>query len=345
VRRGIGRIAIFDVTSDDSDNNWHFMEHTYGNYVRGSNRGEDHDWRYPNESDTYIKTTPNSEAGRQVLDEERPRLLDSQHNAGMGSYWAYIENGSPSFAQSQSELMKEVNNGLPASPPDDPAAEELAEGVYKLHTWAEIVPIIFGKNYTQEQLAAYGDNPIHYAGRKYGTTGLIYEQALFTYAALADNEPAQLRYEALDTTLRRGLGLVNFVETVLGRKHLHEADPDYSLHTQILSYATHWREELLSELETLQTSNANDYSTVLTGAQVADLLVRKLGAPAKLLGSLAQLTEANDSFHPFNSEVLERITTETEYLEDKLGLTAARPSHLVRAKLAAFLLACESVQE
>ncbi|HEU5121241.1 MAG TPA: hypothetical protein VFT59_00200, partial [Candidatus Saccharimonadales bacterium] len=208
----VGRIAIFDVTSEDFGNDWHFYEHTLGNYIIGSNRGEDHDWRYPNESNTFTKTTPNSEAGRQVLDEERPRVLDSQHNANLGSYWAYIENEPLGLARAQSELMREVNGGLPPSPPDDPDAVELAEGVYKLHTWADMVPLIFGKGYTQEQLSAYGDNPIHYAGRNYGTIGVIYEQALFNYAALADNEPAQPHYKALGTALQNGIALIGFVE-------------------------------------------------------------------------------------------------------------------------------------
>jgi hypothetical protein len=342
VSRGVGRIAVFDVTSEDSGNDWHFDEHTLGNYIRGSNRGTDHDWRYPNESNTFTNTTPHSEAGRQVLDEERPRVLDSQHNANIGSYWAYIENGPPGLARAQSELMLEVNDGLPPSPPDDPDVKELAEGVYKLHTWAEMVPIIFGKNYTQEQLSAYSDNPIHYAGREYGTIGVLYEQALFTYAALSDNEPARQHYEALDTALRKGIASVVFVKNVLDRKRLQEDDPGYPLYTQIRSSVTHWQEELLPEHDRLQTGDAKDYSTVLTGAQVANLLVRKLGAPAKLLGSLTQLTEIDDSFSPFKTEVTDRINEETGYLEDKLGLTAARPSRLVRAKLAAFLLTCES---
>jgi len=342
VSRGVGRLVVYDVTSEDFGNDWHFGEHTYGNYVLGSSRGEDHDWRYPTKANTFTKTTPNSEAARQVLDEERPKVLDAEHNAHMGSYWAYVENPPPGLAQSQSELMREINHGLSSSPPDAPCTEELAEGVYRLPTWAEAAPYIFGKNYTQEQLLAYGDNSIHYAGREYGTIGAIYEQALFTFGASLDNEPAQLRSTALDTALCQGLALVSFVENVLNRRRLQEGDLAYPLYTQVLSSAAYWRQKLSPELAALQAGDIEDLSAVLTGAQVADILVQKQSSPAKLLGSLAQLTRIDDSFRPFGNEVVDRINQEAEYLTKKLGLVAARPSTLTRAKVAAFFLLCAS---
>jgi hypothetical protein len=345
VSRGVGQVVALDVTSDDSGNDWHFGEHTLGNYLLGSDRGEDHDWRYPTSSGGFTKTTPNSEAGRQVIDEERPRVLDPQHNANIGSYWAYLENGPSGLAQAQSEFMQEVNHGLPPSPPDDPDPEVLAEGVYRLRTWAEMVPSIYGPQYTQEQLDAYGDNPIHYAGRKYGTIGSIYEQALLTYEALKDNDPSQLHREALGTALRKGLDVVSFVEEVLGRAQPRENDPGWSLYNTIRFSAMNWRQELLPEFEALQSGKIENPFAMATGAQVADFLVRKHAAPAKLLGSLGQLTTIDDSFRHFKDEVVDRTGQEAGYLTGKLKLTAAKPSDLVRARVASFLLVCESAHK
>ena len=161
---------------------WFAGPFTPKNYARNFYRPAGHEqveWTFPNAYKTnyFDRTIPESETLMRVIDELKPELVVSLHNAGFGGVYYYLSRPLPEVYQTLHDLPGWEDLPLSLGEPEVPFATEYAPAIFKLITTEDMVDYL-EQNGADISEASHGGSSAGYSA-KYGTMTLVTEMAYF----------------------------------------------------------------------------------------------------------------------------------------------------------------------
>lgn len=152
------------------------------------------EWTFPmlHEGEVIGEPTPETRALMRLIDEVRPELVASLHNANFGGGFFYVSGGSPDYWNGLTDLLERFGIEKEGGLPDLPGARTFAPAVFELTCFADTLAAL-GPD-AHEMLS--GGNTYDYAAR-HGAEGLIVELPLWTDPRGADQSSSGLSFRAV----------------------------------------------------------------------------------------------------------------------------------------------------
>lgn len=176
----------------------------------------------------FDQVLPETLALMRVIDEVRPQLMVSLHNAEMGGVYYYLSEDVPGAVEALHAIPAGLGLPLETGEAESPALKRLAPAVFLGASTQDEYEYL-------EQLgidpgpATSGDSSGSYAA-KYGTVSLVAELPYWSHPRADDDTPTQTSYR--DVLTAKADGLVE-LGTVLG-EILTEAAPDLTIRSPFL---------------------------------------------------------------------------------------------------------------
>lgn len=189
-------VPSVDPDGTELNEEWFRGPFTVSNYARHFFRPASFDqveWTFPfsYKQFEFTATMPETEALMGLIDEVKPDMMYSLHNAGFGGVFYYLTKRAGAGPLYERFHEQVVDSGLPLAlgEPEMPWAETLSEAIYEL-TGAKDAYDFFAQHMPEEQVPAMmhgGGGSADYSS-KYGTFTLVCEVPYFYDERIADAE-------------------------------------------------------------------------------------------------------------------------------------------------------------
>jgi hypothetical protein len=314
------------IKSIDSDGmrlneGWFKGPFTPTNYARHFFRPAPFDqveWTFPIDYKTlhFDSPLPETKALMEVIDELKPTLLFSLHNAGFGGVYYYATGGDENLFKQFSEIPTWFDLALDLGEPEVSYAETLAPAIYKWLTITSTYDYL-AKNGVEDPatIISAGGSSGEYA-EKYGSYVLVVELPYYDDPRVND--------QSLTTTLRRdailkGLDLADeFGDWI--QDHLDQVKPELRQETLIsraviafLGMGKSYR-----DVERKWAESAEETNRPATQAEVFSNLLGNRFYRLLLLGMLARMLD-DEIANGNASEVVKRVRDESRAYLDEQG--------------------------
>jgi len=175
-------IPSIDVDGTRLNEGWFAGPYTPKNYARHFYRpapDNQVEWTFPNSYKTnyFDRTMPETEALMRVIDDLKPELIVSLHNAGFGGVYYYLGRDLPSVYPTLTELPSWEGLPLNLGEPEVPFAKTLAPAIFSLIRTEEMIDYLEGNGVDISE-ASYGGSSAGYA-EPYGSLCLVTEMAYY----------------------------------------------------------------------------------------------------------------------------------------------------------------------
>ncbi|MCV2395323.1 M14 family zinc carboxypeptidase [Actinotalea sp. M2MS4P-6] len=173
-------------------------------YARGFYRpapDEQVEWTFPFawKGLWFDRVLPETQALMRVIDEVRPRLMVSLHNAELGGVYYYVSEALPGLVDALHAVPESLGLPLETGEPESPSLTRLAPAVFRATSLADDLEFVEGLGVDPGPLLC-GDSSAAYAAR-YGTFSLIAELPYWSHPAVGDQSPTAATYR--DTLLAK----------------------------------------------------------------------------------------------------------------------------------------------
>jgi hypothetical protein len=186
------------------------------------------EWTFPFDyKDLHFhKPLPETQALMRVIDEIKPTLLFSLHNAGFGGVYYYVTEDVQPLYSTYQEIPEWYNLALDLGEPEVPFAKLYDKAVYRLIAARDMYDFYEANGINPVDAYPGGSSSMEYA-EKYGTFGLVVEMPYYDDPRVNDMTPT--------TTLRRDaiLASLDSLDDFAGwtEARLAEVKPELTLDT------------------------------------------------------------------------------------------------------------------
>jgi hypothetical protein len=188
------------------------------------------EWSFPfaHEDAYFDAVIPETQALMRVIDEVRPEMMMSLHNAEMGGVYYYLSDDVPGVVPALHAVPRALGLPLDTGEPESPALRRIAPAVFWAMSTRDEYEYLAGLGLDAASMVG-GESSAAYAA-KHGTVSLIAELPYWSHPLAEDDTPTSADYA--DVVRAKGEALVE-LGTALSRL-LDEARPDLTLRTPFL---------------------------------------------------------------------------------------------------------------
>lgn len=166
-------------------------------YARGFYRpapDEQVEWTFPFawRDRWFDRVLPETQALMRVIDEVRPALMVSLHNAELGGVYYYVSEALPGLVEALHAVPEALGLALETGEPESPSLTRLAPAVYRAGSLADDLAYLEGLGVDPGPLTS-GDSSAAYAAR-HGTFSLIAELPYWSHPSVGDQTPTATSY-------------------------------------------------------------------------------------------------------------------------------------------------------
>ncbi|MGB3328802.1 MAG: M14 family zinc carboxypeptidase [Thermomicrobiales bacterium] len=212
-------IPAIDVDGTRLNEGWFAGPFTPKNYARHFYRpapDNQVEWTFPNSYKTnyFDRTMPETEALMRIIDDVRPELIVSLHNAGFGGVYYYLGRELPAVYPTLTELPGWEDLPLSLGEPEVPFAKTFAPAIFSMISTEDTVDYL-EENGVDISEASYGGSSASYAA-KYGSLCLVTEMAYYDDPRVNDQTVTDVnRRQAILESLDRADEITRFVSRQL----------------------------------------------------------------------------------------------------------------------------------
>lgn len=353
VRDGLGftwnMIACVDPDGTRLNEGWFNGPFTVSNYARhfyrpaGDNQVE---WTFPHDykNNYYDRTLPESQMLMRVIDDLKPELMGSLHNAGFGGVYYYISEEIPELWDTFHKLPEWEELPLKLGEPEVPYAKEFAPAIFEM----------LGTSATYDYLEANGSDMStfnsggssdEYASR-YGTITLVTEMAYFDDPRVNDQTVTDInRREAILAGMDKADATADLVAEILAAvkddvrtKSSFEVAVTWfnKMHEQYKGAERHWAktdpatDRLATVAEVFSSNQESRFYRMLSLGMLVRMLEGEVSVGNGTPTIRKNLVKARDLFDTWSSE-----------LESELEMRVVPIRKLVAVQLGAILATAE----
>ncbi len=191
------------------------VSHYARNYYRPASK-EQVDWTFPVEYKelSFHDSLPETEAMMRLIDEIRPHIIYSLHNAGFGGVYWYVTEDVPELYRPMRELVESEEIPLHLGEPESPYLKELAPAVYKAEGIWETYDYLEANGVENIADVLGGTASDDYAGRRYGTFTMLTELPYFYSPRIDDLSESEMT--------RREVALIRLNKSEASYRELRE---------------------------------------------------------------------------------------------------------------------------
>jgi hypothetical protein len=188
------------------------------------------EWTFPfAHQDAYFDAViPETQALMRVIDEVKPDLMVSLHNAELGGVYYYLSDDVPGAVEALHAVPPAVGLPLDTGEPEAPHLVRLAPAVFRAGSTRDDYDYLAGLGLDAASMVG-GEGSAEYA-RKHGTVSLIAELPYWSHPAAEDQSPSGTPYAQV--VRERGAGVIEMAEALAGL--LDEARPDLTIRSPFL---------------------------------------------------------------------------------------------------------------
>lgn len=161
------------------------------------------EWTFPFDYKNlhFHKPLPETQALMRVIDEVKPTLLYSLHNAGFGGVYYYVTQECPALYDIFHEIPSWYNLALDLGEPEMPFAKTYDEAIFRLIAAQDVYDFYEQNGINPAEAFQGGASSAEYAS-KYGTFGLVVEMPYYDDPRVNDMTPTTMtRREAILASL------------------------------------------------------------------------------------------------------------------------------------------------
>lgn len=190
------------------------------------------EWTFPVEyKELYFdQVMPETLALMRLIDDVRPTLLCSLHNAEFGGVYYYLSHPAPELYPALHGVPRHVGIPLDTGEPEIPHVPVLADAIYQQGSIAQAYEYRVALGLDPQEGMPTGMSSMEYAA-KYGTFSLVCELPYWTHPDAADDTPSDRPYVDVLRFRADGLSELGCLLTDV----LREAAPDLRLETPHLA--------------------------------------------------------------------------------------------------------------
>lgn len=344
-------IACVDPDGTRLNEGWFDGPFTISNYARNFYRPAGHqqvEWTFPNfyKTNYFDRSLLESEMLMRVIDQLKPALMGSLHNAGFGGVYYYLSRDEPGLHEIFHELPAWEGLPLALGEPEAPFAVEFAPAIFKMITTADTYDYMEA-NGADLSTFSHGGSSAEYADR-HGTLTLVIEMAYYDDERVNDQTPTDTnRRDAIlagldlsDEGFEVTNGHLEAVRDELRTKSLFES--------AVTSFMQMQRESSQAERNWAETDPTTDrpatvaelfssnqevrFYRLLTLGMLVRMLEGEVAVGNGTPGIRAHLTEAKATFEQWASELEAdlnvRVVPIRKLVAVQLGAVLAAARHL-----------------
>ncbi len=188
------------------------------------------EWTFPfaHKDAWFDQVLPETQALMRVIDEVKPQLMVSLHNAEMGGVYYYLSEDVPGAVAALHAIPAGLGLPLDTGEPESPALQAIAPAVFGMSSTAAEYDYL--EELGVDPTASVGGESSSGYASKHGTVSLVAELPYWSHPSADDDTPTATRYR--DAVLAKAEGLAE-IGVVLG-PILAEAAPDLTIRSPFL---------------------------------------------------------------------------------------------------------------
>lgn len=188
------------------------------------------EWAFPFAyQDAYFDAViPETQALMRVIDDVRPEMMMSLHNAEMGGVYYYLSDDVPGLVPALHAVPKALGLPLDTGEPESPALRRIAPAVFWAMSTRDEYDYLTDLGLDAASMVG-GESSAAYAAR-HGTVSLIAELPYWSHPLAADDTATSADYA--DVVRAKGEGMADLGATLTAL--LDEARPDLTVRTPFL---------------------------------------------------------------------------------------------------------------
>lgn len=188
------------------------------------------EWTFPfAHKDAYFDDViPETQALMRVIDELKPDLMVSLHNAELGGVYYYVSEQVPGAIEALHAVAPAVGLPLDTGEPESPSLTQLAPAVFLAGSARDDYDYLESLGLDAASMVG-GEGSAEYA-RRHGTVSLIAELPYWSHPAAEDTSPSGTRYSAVIRERAAGLASMSAALTEV----LAQAAPDLTIRSPFL---------------------------------------------------------------------------------------------------------------
>jgi hypothetical protein len=171
---------------------------------------------------------PETQALMRVIDEVRPELMVSLHNAELGGVYYYLSEDVPGAVPALHAVPRAVGLPLDVGEAESPAIRSIAPAVYLMSSTSDEYDYLDSLGMDAAAMVG-GDSSSAYA-RRHGTVSLVAELPYWSHPLADDTTPTSADYA--DVVRAKGEAMIALGGTLVGL--LDEARPDLTIRSPFL---------------------------------------------------------------------------------------------------------------
>ncbi|MGC4107117.1 MAG: M14 family zinc carboxypeptidase [Thermomicrobiales bacterium] len=344
-------IPSIDVDGTRLNEGWFAGPFTPKNYARHFYRpAPNHqvEWTFPNSYKTnyFDQTMPETEALMRIIDDLKPALIVSLHNAGFGGVYYYLGREMPEVYPTLTELPSWEDLPLSLGEPEVPFARTFAPAIFSIISTEETVDYLEA-NGADVSEASYGGSSAGYSD-KYGSMHLVTEMAYYDDPRVNDRTVTDVnRREAILESLDRSQEITTFIAG-----QLDAVANDLSAMSPFRSAVTAFNRDSIQNAAAERSWAENDPDTDRP-ATVAELFssrqesrfyrLLQVGMLVRMLEGEVAIGNSTPTIRKHLAESLAAFNTWADQLESELNYRVVPIRKLVAIHLGAALAVAEAV--
>jgi hypothetical protein len=188
------------------------------------------EWTFPFAyKDAYFDDViPETQALMRVIDDVRPELMVSLHNAELGGVYYYVSEEVPGAVDALHAVPRTLGLPLDVGEPESPSIRSIAPAVFHMSSTREEYDYLESLGLAAATMVG-GESSSAYA-RRHGTVSLVAELPYWSHPLADDTTPTSADYA--DVVRAKGEELVDLGATLTGL--LDDARPDLTLRSPFL---------------------------------------------------------------------------------------------------------------
>jgi hypothetical protein len=171
---------------------------------------------------------PETQALMRVIDDVRPELMVSLHNAELGGVYYYVSEEVPGAVDALHAVPRTLGLPLDVGEPESPSIRSIAPAVFHMSSTREEYDYLESLGLAAAAMVG-GESSSAYA-RRHGTVSLVAELPYWSHPLADDTTPTSADYA--DVVRAKGEELVDLGATLTGL--LDDARPDLTLRSPFL---------------------------------------------------------------------------------------------------------------
>ncbi|QZN85260.1 M14 family zinc carboxypeptidase [Cellulomonas sp. C5510] len=188
------------------------------------------EWSFPfaHRDAWFDAVIPETQALMRLIDDVRPELMMSLHNAEMGGVYYYLSEDVPGVVPALHAVPRALGLPLDTGEPESPSLRRMAPAVYWAMSTRDEYEYLESLGLDAASMVG-GESSAAYAAR-YGTVSLVAELPYWSHPLAEDDTPTSADYA--DVVRAKGEALVGLGAALAGL--LDEARPDLTVRTPFL---------------------------------------------------------------------------------------------------------------